>query len=203
MCCAVPMGSGLGERGPYTATGLAGSVASRPAVRSAGGGEPRGTVLAPLAWLDADQPPIPGESRAREPDDCADAQAAAWGASGGHGASDAWRSCTRAGVPRYAGPVGAAIALGVVGERGGGQPSPGSAERRTQPCSRLMAGTPPGAARRGGGAGASASALDVSGLGALGALRQAGPGRARACWGLGASRGHGMSWSILARRGAE
>lgn len=39
------------------------------------GGEQRGTILAPFAWLDADQPPITFDIRALEPDDCADTQA--------------------------------------------------------------------------------------------------------------------------------
>ena len=200
MCCAVPMGSGLGERGPYTATGLAGSVASRPAVRSAGGGEPRGTVLAPLAWLDADQPPIPGESRAREPDDCADAQARGiggirrtrclgclafvhtrWSAS----LQDPWER--RSPWAWWESEVE-------------DSPAQGLRREELQPCSRLMAGTPPGAARRGGGAGTSASALDVSGLGSPGSTA---PGRPRprqrpvGAWGPAAATAcRGASWHV-------
>ena len=107
------------------------------------GGEPRGTVLAPLAWLDADQPPIPGESRAREPDDCADAQARGIG---GHQEDT---------VPRMLGVRAHALeclATQDPWERRSpwawweseveDSPAQGLRREELQPCSRLMAGTP-------------------------------------------------------------
>jgi hypothetical protein len=151
------------------------------------GGEPRRALLAPCARLDADPPPITCDSREREPDDGADAQASGLG---GHqedtvpgrlrtraqalecrDAQDRWERRP----PRPWGEV-----------EGEDLPAQGLRREALQPCSRVMAGTPRQAPLDQEVVPGGPHLLWTEAVrGALGERRHAGDRSDRGLWGLG------------------